>query len=560
MSWLASTLVWTGVLLAAVLLLRRPVARHFGPHAAYTLWLLPFLRLLLPPIVLPAWLAPAQQTMQHTITTTETVLTTTRVPLDASAVSVSAPVSASAGAMAVTYADWLPLIAGLWLTGAAVLLAWRFSAYFRMRGELLHNARPVGEAGRIRLLESPQVDSPLALGVIDKLIVLPPHFMAMHDRRSRDLALEHEFAHHRANDLLANMLVQPLFALHWFNPLGYYGWRAMRRDQEAACDARVIAARGRAERAVYARLIAAQAAGPRIALAAPMACPVLGDASIVHRLRNLTMTEISRRQRIAGRALIGAAALALPLTASISYAQAELPDVPEVPAVPHISDVSDVSAVPPAPLAPDAPATYTVDDAFSAPGVSAVSEVGDVPPTPPTPATPAVAVTPAVPAPPAVPAAPRTGYTVRVHDTASDRTGGTTRHEAREWAWTTSSSAIDEKALRKQIEREVRAAQADAAKARSEAARAHAEAMAEIDRMPEIDTNCVTSGQTATSKNGRRVVQVCTNQIMASAVDGIRSAREEIARDSSMSDSVRKEVLRSLDREIERLSRKSSRS
>ncbi|HEY8602983.1 M56 family metallopeptidase [Tsuneonella suprasediminis] len=557
MSWLASTLVWTGVLLAAVLLLRRPVARHFGPHAAYALWLLPFLRLLLPPIVLPAWLAPAQQTMQHTITTTETVLTTTRVPLDASAVSVSAPVSTSAGATAISYADWLPLIAGLWLTGAAVLLAWRFSAYFRMRGDLLHNARPVGEAGRIRLLESPQVDSPLALGVIDKLIVLPPHFMAMHDRRSRDLALEHEFAHHRANDLLANMLVQPLFALHWFNPLGYYGWRAMRRDQEAACDARVIAARGKAERAVYARLIAAQAAGPRIALAAPMACPVLGDASIVHRLRTLTMTEISRRQRIAGRALIGAAALALPLTASISYAQAELPDAPEVPAV---ADVSDISGVPQAPLAPDAPAAYAADDAFSAPGVSAVSGVGDVLPVPATPATPAVAATPAVPAPPAVPAAPRTGYTVRVHDTASDRTGGTTRHEAREWAWTTSHSEIDKKAIRKQVEREVRAARADVAKARSEAARAHAEAMAEIDRMPEIDTNCVTSGQAVTNKNGRRVVQVCTNQVMASAVEGIRTAREEIARDSSIPESARKEVLRSLDREIERLNRKSTRS
>ena len=44
---------------ALVLLLRRPVARHLGARAAYALWLLPFLRLLLPPVVLPAWLAPA---------------------------------------------------------------------------------------------------------------------------------------------------------------------------------------------------------------------------------------------------------------------------------------------------------------------------------------------------------------------------------------------------------------------------------------------------------------------------------------------------------------------
>ena len=59
MSWLLETLAWTAALIALVLVLRRPVARHFGPKAAYALWLLPFLRLLLPPIVLPAWLAKA---------------------------------------------------------------------------------------------------------------------------------------------------------------------------------------------------------------------------------------------------------------------------------------------------------------------------------------------------------------------------------------------------------------------------------------------------------------------------------------------------------------------
>ena len=35
MSWLLDTLVWTGVLIAAVLLIRRPVARQFGAKAAY---------------------------------------------------------------------------------------------------------------------------------------------------------------------------------------------------------------------------------------------------------------------------------------------------------------------------------------------------------------------------------------------------------------------------------------------------------------------------------------------------------------------------------------------
>ena len=54
MNWLTDTLLVTGVLIALVLLLRRPVAKGFGPGAAYALWLLPLLRLVLPPLRLPA--------------------------------------------------------------------------------------------------------------------------------------------------------------------------------------------------------------------------------------------------------------------------------------------------------------------------------------------------------------------------------------------------------------------------------------------------------------------------------------------------------------------------
>ena len=49
MSWLVDTLVTTAALIALVLVLRRPVARMFGPGLAYALWILPLLRLALPP-------------------------------------------------------------------------------------------------------------------------------------------------------------------------------------------------------------------------------------------------------------------------------------------------------------------------------------------------------------------------------------------------------------------------------------------------------------------------------------------------------------------------------
>ena len=54
------------------------------------------------------------------------------------------------------------------------------------------------------------VAAPVAFGVLDKVIALPPLFMAQPDIVARDLAIEHEVAHHRGNDLLANFAAQAL--------------------------------------------------------------------------------------------------------------------------------------------------------------------------------------------------------------------------------------------------------------------------------------------------------------------------------------------------------------
>ena len=347
--WLLDTLLWTGVLLAAVLLLRRPVARHFGPQAAYALWALPFLRLLTPAITLPAWMKPADEPVVAPVSDAVTLwLPVSEAPV----------VPAVAEPAANLPIDWLALGLAAWLTGAAVFLVFRFRAYFDMRRELLADAREVGRAdggwlGPIRLVETPATNTPLAFGVLDRVIALPPRFLALAERPMRDLALAHELAHHRGGDLVANFSMQPLFALHWWNPLGWACWDAMRRDQEAACDARVVRTAGAGLRATYAQTIASFAAGPKVALAAPMACPVLGDKSIIHRLRSLTMSDISARRRWGFRSLLLAGALALPMTASVSYAEdtQEAPEPPEAPQPPE---------APEAPAAPE----WTGDEDF----------------------------------------------------------------------------------------------------------------------------------------------------------------------------------------------------
>ena len=337
-SWLVDTLIWTGALMALVMALRAPVARFFGPGLAYALWLMPLLRMVLPPLTLPV-------TEAQGAGAAPLILPVLAGEPGATIAAVSPPPP--------SFDFTTPLVA-VWLAGAAAFLLWRFASYHAMRRRVLADAVEIARIGKVRVIESAEVPAPVAFGVLDKVVALPVGFATQSDRLARNLALRHELQHHDGGDILLNMTMQPMFALHWFNPLAWLAWRALRRDQEAACDARVLSGEPACQRESYARLIAGFAAGTPPHRALPLACPVAGEKSIVHRLRSLTMTEPSRRRRLAGRTLVSVGALALPLTATITYAQMSAPTSPEPPAPPAapVAPTAPTAPVPPLPPAP----------------------------------------------------------------------------------------------------------------------------------------------------------------------------------------------------------------
>lgn len=553
---LLHTLVWTGVLIAAVLVLRRPVSRHFGAEAAYALWALPLLRLVMPPITLPAWMAPSAPSAAPPVTQLSAA-----PPDDAliwqGAASVSAPVSPAATMSAVPaapppftgfdlfalMADWpvAETLLAVWLGGAGVFLWRRFAAYFALRAGLLVEGREVGRiAGRfvtVRLVETRATTAPLAMGVLDPVIALPPGFLALPDRVGRDLALAHELAHHRGGDLLVNILVQPLFALHWFNPLARYGWLALRRDQEAACDARVMARRSSRERAAYAALIARFAAMPadgshNAALTAPMACPVLGETSIIHRLRSLAMPDLTLRRRMAGRALLGAGLLALPLTASMSYAASEsiaaVPQPPEPPAAPAAPIPPAAPGAPQPPAPPQPPAVVVLQGEGGAKVAEHLWRDGE-------------------------------GKERRVTILSREAAEADVRRATADVAMT--------KADREAMLAGVRTALAEAdkvladlpviiaqARADADAASAEARAMGSSARFV-VRQECKPGSEEVsetTTVDGVQVISICQRRVMASARRGLEEARAEIARDKDLPEDTRKMLLRTLDGQIAR--------
>ncbi|MBU0668596.1 MAG: M56 family metallopeptidase, partial [Alphaproteobacteria bacterium] len=119
--YLLDTLLWTGALIALVLLLRRPVARHLGAQAAYALWALPLLRLAIPPITLPAWLKPAEPApplAEMAAADPAPVLAMQSLAHGGEIV----PVSPLPAAASVPPVDWLTPLLVVWLAGAAIFL------------------------------------------------------------------------------------------------------------------------------------------------------------------------------------------------------------------------------------------------------------------------------------------------------------------------------------------------------------------------------------------------------------------------------------------------------
>ena len=570
--FLFDTLMWTGALIALVLLLRRPVARHFGAGAAYALWFLPLARLILPPVTLPGWMRPA---LSDTAPVADTATAAALVPEGAEVLGQTEMGATLAPVPMDSPIDLLSPLVVLWLVGAAIFMGRRFWLYAQLRRELLENARPVGEVDDIRMIETTAISGPMAFGVFDKVIALPDGFMASRERQVRDLAIAHELAHHRGHDILVNMLVQPLFAIHWFNPLGWMGWDAMRRDQEAACDARVVASRSRDERAAYAAIIADFARRPQIAprpaLAAPMACPVLGDKSIIHRLKSLPMDDGSRGRRWAARGAVAAALLAVPMTASISYAEPV--------------------AAPEAPAAPFAP-TAAVAAAFAAPDAPPAPAAPDAPPAPEEPGEREFIAAQErrierefIRAERDIERAER--EIERARETVARAERDPARHarwDGRDWD---QMSDKEKRAFKKEmaqlrkdladggkVQRElqqIEARQVDRAESRrevqvalaeahAEAAQVRAEAVAEkaVASAPKVVMKCLDKDRAVTTKvdaKGRTTMYVCESYGDMVALKALKHTRKSIASDSKWSNETRAEILADIDAEIARLSR-----
>jgi hypothetical protein len=189
--------------------------------------------------------------------------------------------------------------------------------YRRFLTRLSRSMRSAGSHRGVPLIASAAVEGPLALGLLDRRIVIPADFETRYSASERSLALDHERHHHRRGDILANHLALIMLALNWFNPIAWAAFRAFRADQELSCDAAIAATAPAQARCDYARALVKSASRPGLIAA----CPLNHADQLKRRLKMLNHHRKDRRRLWAGSA-VTATLIAGSLTLGApSYAQ-----------------------------------------------------------------------------------------------------------------------------------------------------------------------------------------------------------------------------------------------
>lgn len=238
--WLKETLLASGLLIGLVLVTRQPVRLWAGPKLAYALWLLPAVRILMPPLPVAEVTVPDLFSAIHS---------------QAEAI----------GPLQAPGTDWRAPLAIVWLGGALAFLLYHLLRHRRfVQGLLAATTGAERQIGTVRVWTSLAAQGPLAVGLLARQVVLPADFHSRFGETERELVLAHELMHHRRGDLISNMAALVLLSLHWFNPIAHIAFRCFRDDQELACDADVIAAKGVTSRYDYGRALAKAACQPDI--------------------------------------------------------------------------------------------------------------------------------------------------------------------------------------------------------------------------------------------------------------------------------------------------------
>lgn len=212
----------------------------------------------------------------------------------------------------------LPRLVLAWLAGVVVVSIWNLGGWLTVHqlrsrttcpaGPAAHDAaqriaRRLGLSRTVRILRSALVESPLVIGAIKPVILLPVSVLTEMPAAQLESLLAHELAHVLRHDYLVNLLQSVVETLLFYHPAVWWVSRRIRIERELCCDDLVVGLTN--DRASYARALAALAS-----VRAPLLAAAASGGKLLPRLRRvLGLPDADARRP--GRWIAAAVVLAL---------------------------------------------------------------------------------------------------------------------------------------------------------------------------------------------------------------------------------------------------------
>ncbi|WP_435021787.1 M56 family metallopeptidase [Tundrisphaera sp. TA3] len=328
--WTMVHLGWAGILIGVMAALARRVLGSARPEVRYAVALLALMILTASPVAI---LAAVYESPASVVNPSASSIASAAVPVMQAAPGAPQRPAArprtpgrhevevrSRVEVLVPYLPWL------WISGSSATLLLLATGLVGVEG-LRRSSRPIHEgpiaelvdklagslgiAGRVAVGVCDRLASPVLVGIVRPMILLPPAALCGWGIDQIEMVLLHELAHLRRRDNLVNLAQRVAESLLFFHPATWWLSSWVRLERELCCDRLVVDRVG--EPRAYAEMLASMATpGHRTRAAMPLA-----DGPLLTRIRRLFNLEDRSMKLSMPEGLGVAGALALVATLAL---------------------------------------------------------------------------------------------------------------------------------------------------------------------------------------------------------------------------------------------------
>jgi bla regulator protein BlaR1 len=238
--WALLHFLWQGALLGLAYRVLRPLAASVT--ARYRLGLLSLVLMAACPLLTMAYLWPASP------------LASASGVLALPSATVAADAAAGAAGM-LNLEALLPWLVAAWFLGACAIAVRAFAQWRRLTWLVRHATIPLADCASVlarlrtrfgirrpvRLLGSMGIDTPMLVGWLRPVILLPISMLSGFTPQQIELIIAHELGHIRRWDYLVNLLQVVIETVLFYHPVVHWISREIRDARESCCDDLVLA-------------------------------------------------------------------------------------------------------------------------------------------------------------------------------------------------------------------------------------------------------------------------------------------------------------------------------